>query len=191
MKSHFALILTGVMLCSGCKKTSVYFVPIGNAPVAEINELVPHYEEKFDLKAEVLSPMALSPTDFDSYRQQLIAERVLQNLDREYARYLKDRSAVLIGITSQDMYLLQANWQFCFGWRRPEIRMAVVSTARMNLYYPGETMPIASVSSRLRKMVTKDIGIMYYHREASSNPRSVLYNGILGLEELDQVSEDF
>jgi predicted Zn-dependent protease len=179
------------MLCSGCKKTSVYFVPIGNAPVAEINELVPHYEEKFDLKAEVLSPMALSPNDFDSNRQQLIAESVLQNLDREYARYLKDRSAVLIGITSQDMYLSQANWQFCFGWRRPEIRMAVVSTARMNLYYPGESMPIASVSSRLRKMVTKDIGIMYYHREASSNPHSVLYNGILGLEELDQVSEDF
>ena len=69
--------------------------------------------------------------------------------------------------------------------------MAVVSTARMNLFYPGESMPIASVSSRLRKMVTKDIGIMYYHREASSNPRSVLYNGILGIEELDQVSEDF
>jgi predicted Zn-dependent protease len=191
MKSYFALILTAAMLCSGCKKTSVYFVPIGNAPVAEINELVPHYREKFDLKAEVLSPMELSPTDFDSNRQQLIAESVLQNLDREYARYLKDRSAVLIGITSQDMYLLQANWQFCFGWRRPEIRMAVVSTARMNLYYPRESMPIASVSSRLRKMVTKDIGIMYYHREASSNPRSVLYNGILGLEELDQVSEDF
>jgi hypothetical protein len=37
----------------------------------------------------------------------------------------------------------------------------------------------------------KDIGILYYRKNASGNPRSVWFNGILGIEELDQVSEDF
>jgi predicted Zn-dependent protease len=87
--------------------------------------------------------------------------------------------------------MLQRDWQFCFGWRSPDIRIAVVSSARMNLFYPGEVMPSASLTNRLRKMVTKDIGMMYYHLEPSSNPRSVLYNGILGIQELDQLTEEF
>jgi hypothetical protein len=40
-------------------------------------------------------------------------------------------------------------------------------------------------------VVTKDIGILYYHKNASGNPRNVLFTGILGIEELDLVSGDF
>jgi len=32
---------------------------------------------------------------------------------------------------------------------------------------------------------------LYNRKNASGNPRSVWFNGILGIEELDQVSEDF
>jgi hypothetical protein len=67
----------------------------------------------------------------------------------------------------------------------------VVSTARINLQYEGEPIAVANVTARLEKVVTKDIGILYYHKNASGNPRIVLFNGILGIEELDLVSEDF
>jgi hypothetical protein len=40
-------------------------------------------------------------------------------------------------------------------------------------------------------VVKKDIGVLYYLKNASGNPRSVLFNGILGIAELDQVREDF
>jgi len=39
--------------------------------------------------------------------------------------------------------------------------------------------------------VTKDLGVLSNHKNASGNPRIALFNGILGIEELDQVSEDF
>jgi hypothetical protein len=39
--------------------------------------------------------------------------------------------------------------------------------------------------------VTKDIGIFYFGLPQSSNPKSVLYNQIMGIEELDNVGEDF
>jgi predicted Zn-dependent protease len=191
MKARFVLILGLMALCCACSKTSVYFVPVGNAPADEINDLVQHYKEKFDLKSAVLPPMVVLPRDFNSSRQQLIAESVVLSLQRDYGKYLQNNSAILIGVTGDDMYMLQQNWQFCFGWRSPDTRIAVVSTARMNLYYPGEVMPSASLTSRLRKMVTKVIGIMYYHRKPSQNPRSVLFDGILGIQELDQVSEEF
>ena len=47
------------------------------------------------------------------------------------------------------------------------------------------------MQKRLRKAVTKDIGILYFGKDPSSDPRSVLYGDIGGIEDLDRVSEDF
>ena len=98
---------------------------------------------------------------------------------------------MLIGITSDDIYPQSQGWQFCFGWRVEEQRAAVASTARMSLRYPGEPSGGTTLRERLRKVVTKDVGLLYYRKEASENPRSVLYSGIMGIQELDRVSEDF
>jgi hypothetical protein len=46
-------------------------------------------------------------------------------------------------------------------------------------------------ATRLRKIVTKDIGILYYGLPQSQSPKSVLYSQIMGIEELDAVGEDF
>ena len=43
----------------------------------------------------------------------------------------------------------------------------------------------------LRKMISKNIGIMYYGLEESTDRKSVLYGPILGLDDLDSISEDF
>jgi len=61
----------------------------------------------------------------------------------------------------------------------------------MSLHYIGQPMDLNLSETRLRKMVTKDIGILYFGRPQNQNPKSVLYNGIMGIEELDQVGEDF
>jgi hypothetical protein len=61
----------------------------------------------------------------------------------------------------------------------------------MRLHYAGEPPDENFAETRLRKMVTKDIGILYYGLAPNHNPRSVLYNQILGIEELDQVGEEF
>ncbi len=127
----------------------------------------------------------------DFSRQQLIAEKVIQSVLRHYQQYAGDKSAVLIAITSQDMYPLGAYWQFCFGWRIPAVHAAVVSTAPMDLHYPGEPPTEATLEKRLRKVVSKDVGILYYGKTPNDNPRSVLYSNILGMQELDQVSGDF
>lgn len=194
LKSFHAFLFLATALISlvtsGCQESRrVYFVPIGDAPTAEINALVDHYKEKFGIDSQVLPPMPLVATDVDPDRQQLIAENLIQSMQQVYPAYAANKSAVLIGITGQDMYPTSTRWQFCFGWRGP--RVAVVSTARMSLRYPGEPLDEATLPKRLRKVVTKDIGILYYGKSASDNPKSVLYKDILGIQELDQVSEDF
>jgi len=102
-----------------------------------------------------------------------------------------DPNAIIIGLTSQDMYIARKDWRLAFGRRDAHTPTAVVSTARMNLHYSDQPFWGSSANIRLRKVVTKDIGIFYYGLSQSDNPRSVLYNGILGIQELDAVGEEF
>lgn len=169
----------------------VYFVPIGDAPLDEINGLVSYFREKFDMEIKVLPPMKLDATDLDATRGQLVAENVLASMSRKYSDYGNNWSTVLIGITGQDMYPQGRPWQFCFSWGSDDFHSAVVSAARMDLHYPGEPQPDATVTNRLRKMVTKDIGVIYFWKPTNHNPKSVLYDSILGIQELDQISESF
>jgi predicted Zn-dependent protease len=194
-RTLFSLVFCFFLCTSGCKKPekvyNIYFVPIGDAPISEIQGLVSHYRQKFGLESTVLPPFVPAASDRDTDRQQLIAEPLARSMHTAYAEYFKNASSILIGITSEDMYPLSEDWEFCFGWRMGELRSAVVSTARMNLQYEGEPVAVANVTARLEKVVTKDIGILYYHKNASGNPHSVLFSGILGIEELDLVSENF
>jgi predicted Zn-dependent protease len=185
-------LLLLLLLVSGCKKASkIYLVPIGDAPVAEITDLASHYREKFRIQTEVLPAIKPDVRDLDRNRNQLIAENLVRTLLSNYSDYRTNSGDVLIGITGQDIYPQSQDWQFCFGWREGEQRVAVASTARMSLHYLGEPADGATMRDRLRKVVTKDIGLLYYQKEASDNPKSVLFSGIMGIQELDRVGEDF
>jgi hypothetical protein len=44
---------------------------------------------------------------------------------------------------------------------------------------------------RLRKMVAKNLGLVYYGLTQASDRRSVLFGPILSLDDLDSIGEDF
>jgi predicted Zn-dependent protease len=171
--------------------SKIYFVPIGDFPAKQIQPLVQYYREKYNLEITVLSSIPVDPATRDEARGQLMAEDLVASVRRGAPEYATDPKAILIGFTSEDIYPTSQHWRFAFGWRTANARAAVVSTARMSLPYTGESLSVNVPETRLRKMVTKDIGILYYGLPQSQNPKSVLYNSILGIEELDQVGEDF
>lgn len=170
---------------------TVYFVPIGKAPAAEMDDLVGYYREKFGIEIKVLPAVLPKRDDIDPARQQLIAENAIVTMLGAYPEYAGNSSFILIGITAQDIYPREVGWRFTFGWRDGKQHAAIASTARMGLHYYGEPADEATVLKRLRKVITKDIGILVLDKHVNDNPRSVLYNGIAGIQELDQVGEDF
>ena len=170
----------------------VYFVPIGEAPLDEITALAGHYREKFGMEVRVLPPIKLDSTAYDSARGQAIAENMLQSMARAYPEYANNWAAVLIGITAEDMYpQAYQSWQFCFGWRGSDSHSAVISTARLGLHFPDEIPEEASLTQRLRKVATKDIGLLYFWMPASHDRKSVLYDGMTGVQDLDLASDNF
>jgi predicted Zn-dependent protease len=170
---------------------TVYFVPIGEVPAGVIEELVGYYKEKFGIEIKVLPALRIVPGDIDESRQQLIAENLITSMLGSHPEYAGNSSAILIGITAYDIYPRQYGWRFVFGWREGQRNAAVASTARLGLHYYGEPPDEATPLKRLHKVITKDLGILLFGKSPSNNPRSVLYDGIGGIQELDGVSDDF
>ena len=170
---------------------TVYFVPLGGFPNAAIARLVGHYKDTLGIEIQVLGRLPIDATLLNPRRNQVKAERLVASVHDAFPDRMGDPKSILIGITSEDIYPESMPWQFAFGWRSGDLRTAVVSTARMDLHYPGEPMGVASPEIRLLKMVTKDLGILYYRLPLSDDPKSVLYSDTMGLQELDAVGEEF
>jgi predicted Zn-dependent protease len=165
---------------------AVYFAPVGNYPTNEVDLLVRHYREKFGLEIGVLPTVHVSADAFDRTREQLVAEGVIDALSRTDAA-VKDPSAIVIGLVRADMYIAGRDWRYAYSLRGDD-RYAVISTARMG---DGLFVDAARRLRRIQKMVTKNLGILYYGLPQSDDPGSVLYRNILGPTDLDRASEDF
>jgi len=164
---------------------SVYLAPMGDFPRDKAEALVAHYREKFGLAIEITASMPLPADAFDYQRSQIGAERLLEAIAASDVA-VEDPDAVIIGLTKVDMYIEWSHWRYAYALRSDGSH-AVVSTARFDAYRADE----AQQMQRLRKMVTKNLGILYYGLGQSEDPGSVMFGPILGPGDLDRVSEDF
>ena len=158
-----------------------------------LNDLTTHFEEKFGIPIAVLSSLLFDRATYDRQRSQTIADELISAVRRRYPRLARDSRARVIAVTPYDMYMREmANqWRFTFSLRSQEDHFAVVSYARMDPARLGGRSDAERLKTRLRKMVAKNIGIMYYGLPISQDRRSVLYGQIGGLRELDEMTEQF
>lgn len=200
MQSLFLLLIILTLFFISCsplknepeeiKKADIYLLPLEEFPSSVIDELIGHYQQKFKVAIARLQTIPLEGPAIDHNRRQVIAEELIETIKRKYQPVLTNPKAIVIGLTSNDMYIRKYDWQFAFTFRDGD-RFAVISCARMNPVNFGERPDDHLLRSRIRKMVTKDIGLLYFGLSPTNNPKSVLYSGIAGVEELDAVGEDF
>ena len=171
----------------------LYFAAIGDVPPAWLNDLTWHFEKRFGTRITLLPGLALDRVTFDPTRSQTVADELISAIRQRYATLARDDRARVIGVTPYDMYTREtaSRWQFAFSLRSGDDHVAVVSYARLDPVTLGEPPDAERLRSRLRKMVAKNIGIMYYGLPLSHDPRSVLYGQIGGVDELDRMTEYF
>jgi predicted Zn-dependent protease len=162
----------------------VYLVPIGTFPSDVLRKLVVYYREKYDLPISVLSAPhpEVVVRAFNEKRGQYVAEEITRILGQAVVAFEPD--STLIALTEEDIYIREYNWKYALGYRSG--RRAVVSSARMADERPNDH---ERQEARLRKMVTKYIGMLHYRLPTSSDCRSPLYNEISGPEDLDSIEE--
>src|SRR5207302_4637339 len=99
-------------------------------------------------------------------------------------------NSILIGVTNEDIYISELDWKFALNFRQSPHEL-VISTARLNPAYYGQSASPSLLETRLRKLLTKNIGISFYGLELTSERGSVLYNDIEDMDTLDAISEDY
>jgi predicted Zn-dependent protease len=171
----------------------LYFVGIGTVPAEMVDDLAAHFRDKFGISIQTLVPLGSDRLTFDAQRSQAIADRLIQAVRFRYPSLAKNPRTRIIAITSSDMYMeeMREQWAFTFSLRSDDRRMAVVSYARMDPETLGAAPDEGLLRSRLRKMIAKNIGIMYFGLNPNDNPRSVLFGNVLGVADLDRMTEDF
>jgi tetratricopeptide (TPR) repeat protein len=162
-------------------KERLYFIPVGKLATRTLNTLLKYYWQRAGLRAISLPAVSLESSVFNRQRGQVIAEEAIELMKRKYPELAMDPNAILIGVTQEDMYIRKKQWSFAFSYRT-DGHFAVVSSAHMGYSADGDL-----VDSRLRKMVMKDIGLLFYRLPESDNPKSVLYHDISEVEDFDRM----
>jgi len=159
----------------------IHFVPLRYAP-AILAQLKDYYKQKYDLAIEIEPELE---TDFsktyDVRTGQHVAEVLVAALKEKYPDRGND---VYIGFIPQDMYIKGQTSGFAYNFI--DGGYAVVSDARLATFADENVQ-----KARLRKVVSRTIGTLYYNLPPSEDSRSVLYKGLRGPDDLDRMSEEF
>jgi YD repeat-containing protein len=167
----------------------IYIVPIGGVQGLGLEELPEFYRSRHGISVQLLDPLPLDPKARNSARKQLIFEELTELMQVRYPQLAKDKSAFLIGITDEDMYIRDFNWNFSYTAYDPPQRTGVVSSAR---FIPH---PLAGneklLRARIRKMVSRTMGFIVFDLPRSNDPSSVMYRDLYGSASVDLMSDSF
>ncbi|HEX6495666.1 MAG TPA: DUF6531 domain-containing protein [Acidobacteriaceae bacterium] len=164
-------------------KGRIYLIQLGphTAPYA-LASFAQWLHEKYALQVEVLPSTALDPAAFDSGRKQYIAELLNAQMRRDHPALEADPDAYLVGFTDADIYPVHNRWRSTFTWR-DQPRTAVISTDGMQTTFFERLETHASAPSaaaqfqqRLRRILLKDVAILYWHLPVNNDPTSLLHN---------------
>jgi predicted Zn-dependent protease len=160
----------------------VTLVTIGSFNEPSVQLLARRLRQKFHVRVLRGAPVPLPPGSYDGSRRQYVGEKLLAQLEQSQGR------GAVIAITDRDIYMVNRAYRYVFAIR--DERASVVSSARMDPRFYGLPSDAELWYSRLDKMAGKMVGVLALGRRESSNPRSVLFRGILGVDDLDFMTED-
>ena len=169
-------------------KQKLFLVPLGVGQSESLAWAPAYYKAKFGLEAVVLPPIPLEESLRNGRRHQLIAEKLIAYMYSTLPEQANDTSAVLIGVTPEDMYIQSFNWRYAINYRE-DGHLAVVSTARLQPFLFFQRWNRALAGSRLQKMITKNVYLLCFDMPMSADYTSAVSGGVMSPEEVDSMSD--
>ena len=168
----------------------VYLIPLGNVGGLGLEELPDYYRKTYGLEVTLLPSIRVPVSGRDSVRMHFVAEDLVDLMKRRHPKLAKDDSAVLIGIINQDMSIRSFNWPSAYTYRTGG-QFAVVSGAFLKPSPYNLPQESSWLKTRVRKVVSRDIGFLVYRLPYSNDPTSLLYSEMWSVRDIDLASERF
>jgi predicted Zn-dependent protease len=165
---------------------NVYLVSVGLAEDDSILWAPAFYKAKLGIDVKLLPAIDLDPKFMDSERKQLNSDKCVEFLAAKYPDLARDPATILVTITSADMYISDLGWSYAENMRR-DGRYAVISSARLHPFMLLGRWNPEWLTSRLQKLVTKNLLMLYFDLPMSLDYTSALSGGVLSGYEIDQM----
>jgi len=162
----------------------VYLIPVGLDDRESLDWVPAYYLAKFGIEAVLLPPVPVTEQLINSTRKQVDSEAAIEYVRKLHPELDADPSAILIAVTSKDIYIPSFNWTYAENYRQGA-RFAVVSSARL---HPPDFLARWNpewLHSRLQKMLTKNIAMLYFDLPMSSDYTSLLSGGVSSGPQVD------
>lgn len=165
----------------------LYLVPLDLDPSEALDWAPAFYSAKFGIDVKVLPPLQADESLVDVRRHQLDSEKCLDYLRKKLPDIAGDPSGILIAVTSRDIFIRSLRWAYAENFRDNQ-RFAIVSSARLK---PPAFLAKRNpewFASRLQKMLTKNIALLYFDFPKSNDYTSLLSGGVLSGTNVDLMS---
>ncbi len=164
-------------------KGTIYLLQLGpHTDPYFVVDLAEWLRDTYSLNVQVLTPTALDPAAWDSSRHLYVAERLNDQIKREHPALAADANSWLIGFTDAGMYSAGEPWKTSFS-QRDHRGAAIISAEGMGdstlestwqqLTTPRGTAN-ARLQDRLRRILLRDVAILYWHLPLNNDPGSLL-----------------
>jgi YD repeat-containing protein len=162
-------------------KGRIYLVQMGeHRDPYSLEDFAKWLRTKYALDVQVLPAMAIDPAAWDARRLQFVAEQLEAQLKQHHGDLAANQDAYLIGFTDGDMYSTREMWSSTFT-QRDMMRAAIISSDGMEdtaaqLRYFGAQGAVDRFRARMRRILLKDVAVLYWHLPVNDDPTSLLHN---------------
>ncbi len=156
----------------------IYLVQMGDhTDPYSLGDFAKWLQTKYALDVRVLPPVKIDKSAWNESRKQYVAESLCTQMNHDYADLASDPDSYLIGFTDGNMYTVNESWQGTFtqrDWRRA----AIISSDGMqdSQFAMSKAAAIEHFHARLRRILLKDVALLYWHLPFSDDPTSLLHN---------------
>ena len=167
----------------------LYLLPLDDTAASDLSGLPAYFKARLGLDVHLLPTQQLTPDTFSTSTNQVIAEKIVMSIKEKQPVMAEDVNAEILGVTSQDMNYQSMN--LSYGTNLRSGRFSVVSTARLHRmpWYAGDNPEAFAV--RTRKLVTRNLALLHYPVDVSSDVTSGLSSDVYTASEVDQMGESF
>lgn len=165
-------------------RSGVILVPFGRSSRVDARTLARELEARYRIPVVATRQYELPSWTLDDRRHQLVADELVGVLQRAYPA---SGGGVVIGITDYDMESTSLGIQHLFAFRDSQ-HYGVVSSAQVGAN-GFDRLRGHSRHERVRKLVAREIGFLYFKRSESEDRRSLVGPMLWRLHDIDALTE--
>jgi predicted Zn-dependent protease len=165
-------------------RSGVVLVPLGRSARVDARTLARELQARYGVSVAVRPRIDVPSWTLDDSTHQLVADELVSALRRAFPA---SEDAVVIGITDYDIESTSLGIQHMFAFSDSQ-HYAVVSSAQMGAN-GFDRVRGHSRHERVRKLVARELGFLYFKRSESMDPHSLLRPMMWRLHDIDALRE--